>query len=236
MSLRILIADDEPLARARLRTLVEELGHEVCAEAVDGRSAEQELLRTQPDVVLLDIEMPETDGLALAQRIETDYPQIPVVLVTAHSEHALAAFDASVRDYVLKPARRERLARALDRAMEQQSSDDVSMCPTLRLSIGRREHLARLDEIDCFVANAGYVLARSAKFEGFVDISLQALEQRYGIALIRIHRSCLAVRSAIAGLETRSGTDHRLLFRDGLASVPISRRQLPQVRDFLQTR
>ena len=236
MSLRILIADDEPLARARLRALIEELGHEVCAEVGDGRSAEQELLRKRPDVLLLDVEMPEIDGLTLAQRTEADYPHIPVVLVTAHAQHALAAFDASVCDYVLKPVRRERLTRALDRAMEQQKSGDASVYPALRLSIGRREHLARLDEIDCFVADAGYVLARSARLEGFVDTPLQDIEQRYGAALLRVHRSCLAVKGAIAGLETRSSTDHRLLFRDGLESVPISRRQLAEVRDFLRTR
>ena len=113
MSLRILIADDESLARSRLRQLVEELGHQVCAEAPDGFTAERLLRDSNPDAVLLDIEMPGIDGLALAKRLETQCPGIPVVLVTAHSEHAIEAFDAQVRDYVLKPVRRERLERAV---------------------------------------------------------------------------------------------------------------------------
>jgi two-component system, LytTR family, response regulator AlgR len=116
--LRLLIADDEPLARARLRSLVEELGHEVCAEACDAADAEQALLSTRPDAVLLDIQMPGAGGLSLAQRMEHSHPKVPVVLVTAHSEHAVAAFDAAVADYVLKPVRKERLAKALERVQE----------------------------------------------------------------------------------------------------------------------
>ncbi|AGA32239.1 response regulator receiver protein [Thioalkalivibrio nitratireducens DSM 14787] len=233
MSLRILIADDEAPARGRLRALVEDLGHEVCAEAADGTSATREFHRTRPDAVLLDIEMPGTDGLAFARWMERDHPEVPVVLVTAHPEHALEAFDASVRDYVLKPVRSERLARALVRAAEPLQNGPPEPA-RLRVTTGRREELVRLDEIDCFVAAGGYVLARSARIEGFVDATLQDLEERYPTELLRVHRSCLAVCSAIAGIETRSSADHRLLFQDGLEAVPISRRQLAEVRSFME--
>jgi two-component system, LytTR family, response regulator AlgR len=232
MTLRILIADDEPLARARLRTLVEELGHEVCAEAADGISAEQAVASCRPDTVLLDIEMPCGDGLSLAQRMATYFPEVPVVLVTAHAEHALAAFDASVTDYVLKPVRQERLARALKRVREVRVGT-YDQAELVRVTIGRKEHLVPLNQIDCFVAEDGYVMARSARLNGFVTMRLQELEEHFGEALLRVHRSCLAVRAAVAGIETRSATDHQLLFQDGLEGVEISRRQLRAVRSRL---
>uniref|UniRef100_UPI0035666D1F LytR/AlgR family response regulator transcription factor n=1 Tax=Thioalkalivibrio sp. TaxID=2093813 RepID=UPI0035666D1F len=137
MSLRILIADDESPARARLRGLVEELGHEVCAEAPDGLAVERLLRDVHPDAMLLDIHMPGTDGLTLARRMEAEHPEVPVVLVTAHAEHAVAAFDADVRDYVLKPVRRERLERALGRLRGARTKE----VPRIRVKIGRREQL-----------------------------------------------------------------------------------------------
>jgi two-component system response regulator AlgR len=235
MTLRILIADDEPLARARLRALVEELGHEVCAEAGDGTGAEQALSRTQPDAVLLDIQMPDGDGLTLAQRMETSHPQVPVVLVTAHAEHAVAAFDAAVADYVLKPVRRERLGKALEKAVSLRSGERKKV-PLVRLTVGRKERLVPLDEIDCFVAEDGYVVARSALLEGLVNLPLHEVELHLGDLLLRIHRSCLAVKSAIAGMETQHGGVHKLLFRDALPSVAISRRQFKTVSHFLRRR
>ena len=229
MTLRILIADDEPLARARLRALVEELGHEVCAEAGDGTGAEQALTRARPDAVLLDIQMPDGDGLTLAQRMETSHPDVPVVLVTAHAEHAVAAFDAAVTDYVLKPVRRERLGKALEKAVSLRSGERKKV-PLVRVTVGRKELLVPLDEIDCFVAEDGYVMARSAAIEGFVDASLRELEERLGDAVLRANRGCLVARSAVAGFETSLAGETRVLFRDGLAGTRISRRQLPVLR------
>ena len=234
MTLRLLIADDEPLARQRLRRLIEELGHEVCAEAADAPGAEEALRRTRPDAALLDIEMPGTNGLTLARAIEREFPQVPIVMVTAHAEHAVEAFEVAVRDYLLKPVRRERLETALNRVTFARGHGKAATpIPVLRVRIGRRERLVRLAEIDCFVAEEGYVLARSAGLEGFVEIPLHALEARLGETVLRIHRASLAVKSAIAGIETVSANEHRLLFRDGANPAPISRRQLPHVRRFL---
>lgn len=233
MTLRLLIADDEPLARQRLRSLIEELGHEVCAEAADAPGAEAALRRTQPDAALLDIEMPGPDGLMLAHVIENAFPAVPVVMVTAHAEHAVEAFEAGVRDYLLKPIRRERLEQALERVVEARGKNE-ELPPVLRVKIGRRERLVRLIEIDCFFAEEGYVLARSATIEGFVAATLHTLETEFADGLLRVHRSCLAVKRSIAGIETRSASDHRLLFHDGLDPVPVSRRQMAEVREFLK--
>ena len=234
MTLRILIADDEPLARARLRALVEELGHEVCAEAGDGTGAEHALTRAHPDAVLLDIQMPDGDGLTLAQRMETSHPEVPVVLVTAHAEHAVAAFDAAVTDYVLKPVRRERLGKALEKVVSLRSGERKKV-PLVRVTVGRKERLVPLDEIDCFVAEDGYVVARSARLEGFVDMRLHEVEERFGDAVLRVHRSCVAVKAAVVGVERRPDSENFLIFADGLAGIPISRRSLAQVRERLNT-
>jgi two-component system, LytTR family, response regulator AlgR len=232
MSLRILIADDESPARARLRGLVEELGHEVCAEAADGLAVERLLRDVHPDAMLLDIEMPGTDGLTLARRMEAEHPEVPVVLVTAHAGHAVAAFDADVRDYVLKPVRRERLERALGR-LGTGNPTRTSPPPELRVTVGRQIRLVRLDEIDYFSAENGYVMARSAAIGGFVDHSLKDLERKFPNHVLRVHRNCLAVTAAVAGIHTHSPSNHRLLFRDGLSPVPISRRQLARVKSSL---
>ena len=114
--MRILIADDEPLARERLRRLLVELGdeHQVVAEAADGETALALCARDEPDVVLLDIEMPGMDGLEAAARLAELNPPPAVILVTAYPEFALDAFARRVADYLVKPVRRERLATALD--------------------------------------------------------------------------------------------------------------------------
>lgn len=231
MPLRLLIADDEPPARARLRELVQETGHEVCAETGNAMEALAALHALHPDAALLDIEMPGEDGIRLARSAARLFPDIPLVMVTAHAEHALEAFDVPVCDYLLKPVRPERLGRALERvaAARANAAPDAIAHP-IRIRVGRREQFVPLREIDCFVADEGYVLARSAGLEGFVELPLSELEARFSPAVVRVHRSCLAVRTAIAGIETRSANDHRLLFKDGLAPVAISRRQLPEVR------
>ena len=219
MTLRILIADDEPLARARLRALVEELGYEVCAEAANAADAEQALNEANADAMLLDIQMPGGDGLTLAQRMETSHPNVLVVLVTAHAEHAVAAFDAAVTDYVLKPVRRERLSKALEKVVSLRAGERKKV-PLVRVTVGRKERLVPLDEIDCFVAEDGYVVARSARLEGFVGMRLHEIEERFGDAVLRVHRSYLVLKTAVAGIENSSTVEHRVIFRDRMEPVP----------------
>ncbi|MFO7907840.1 MAG: LytTR family DNA-binding domain-containing protein, partial [Pirellulaceae bacterium] len=191
------------------------------AEAPDGLAVERLLRDVHPDAMLLDIHMPGTDGLTLARRMEAEHPEVPVVLVTAHAEHAVAAFDADVRDYVLKPVRRERLERALGRLRGARTKE----VPRIRVKIGRREQLVPLDEIDCFVAEDGYVMARSARVEGFVDASLRDLEERLGHFVLRVHRRCLVMKSSVSAVETPAPGERRVAFHDGLRPVFVSRRR-----------
>jgi two-component system, LytTR family, response regulator AlgR len=163
--------------------------------------------------------------------MEAEHPEVPVVLVTAHAEHAVAAFDADVRDYVLKPVRRERLERALGRLHPPLAEPT----PQIHITIGRREYTIPLDELDCFMAEGGHVLARSAKVEGFVSESLHELEEQLGGKILRLHRACLAVRSSIAGMSNHS-TCHSVIFRDGLDGVTVSRRKVGELRTLLRQR
>lgn len=148
--LRILIADDEPPARARLRSLVAETGHQVCAEAGNADETLAALSDCRPDVLLLDIQMPGEDGIALAHRLTTSHPSVAVIMVTAYPDHALEAFEAAAHDYLLKPVRAERLARALQRVEGRRKNLGSQLAETrIRITVGRREEWLRLGEIDC---------------------------------------------------------------------------------------
>ena len=115
--MKLLIVDDEPLARERLKALVGEVGgHEVAGEAANGREAVEQAEALGVDIVLLDISMPVMDGLEAAQHLAGLRPAPAVVFCTAYDQHALAAFEAAAVDYLVKPVRRERLAEALERA------------------------------------------------------------------------------------------------------------------------
>ena len=114
--MRVLIADDEPLARERLRAmLIAQPGVEVVAEAGDGHAALHACAEHHPDMVLLDISMPGIDGLETARHLAEFEPRPMVVFCTAYDQHALSAFDAQAVDYLVKPVRAERLAAALER-------------------------------------------------------------------------------------------------------------------------
>ncbi|WP_018879277.1 MULTISPECIES: LytTR family DNA-binding domain-containing protein [unclassified Thioalkalivibrio] len=232
--LDLLVADDEPIARQRLSALARELGHRVVAEAAHAGEVETRLRDHTPDALLLDIDMPGETGLELARRLHAADPGLTVILVTAHDRFPLEAFEAGVRDYVLKPVRRERLDQALQRAVQQKQGRVETFPNEVHITVGRREERVPLERVDIFIAEGGYVMARSARLAGFVDGRLRDLESLYGPALLRVHRGCLAVKASIKGIETLGPTDNRLLFHDDLDPMPISRRQLPRVREYLR--
>src|SRR5262245_35647804 len=120
--LRVLIVDDEPAARGRLRRLLEDLEVECVGEAADALQAIEYTRTLVPDLLLLDIVMPEIGGLDVVRHLGDRRPL--VVFQTAHDEHAIAAFDQEAVDYLLKPVTRERLQRALDRAARRLASGE----------------------------------------------------------------------------------------------------------------
>ncbi|MCK8515296.1 LytTR family DNA-binding domain-containing protein [Methylonatrum kenyense] len=238
--MRVLIVDDEGLARERLAQLVSDLGgHQVVGAARDGEDALQQVAELKPDVVLMDIRMPGMDGLQAAAQLnggEADAPR--VIFVTAYGDHALEAFDLQAADYLLKPVNRERLAAALERAARDQAAQrlEVSAQPAPHVLCRRRGdlHLIPLERSRYFEAEQKYVTAVHDDGEDLIDDSLRQLEDRFPSLLLRIHRKALVCRDRIEGLEKDINGRHMLVLRDSGERLEVSRRHLPEVRRVLR--
>jgi two-component system response regulator AlgR len=232
--MRVLIVDDEPLARARLLALLGECAAvDIVGSVSDGEAALDLLDELTPDVLLLDINMPGVNGVTLAQRLATrTRPQ--VIFCTAYDTHALAAFELGAVDYLLKPVRLERLRDALQRAQRRLS--DPSRAATAYLYGRLRGEQVRiaLDEVICLLADEKYVVVRHRGGELLIEESLRQLEEAYPQQLIRLHRNCLVPPARLLGLKTLA--DGRVLARlDGTELSPeISRRSLPALRKLLR--
>ncbi|MDP2367702.1 LytR/AlgR family response regulator transcription factor [Rhodoferax sp.] len=244
MSLKVLIVDDEPLARARLRTLLGDCSAPaalVDGEAANATQAVEALRRQHFDLALLDIHMPGADGLTLAQTLRT-LPNPPaVVFVTAHAEHAVQAFELEAADYLTKPVRLERLQIALqkvERTIQSRQGAKVDE-PEEVLIIqdrGRTERVP-LSQVLYFKAELKYVTVRTVTKSYILDGSLSELEDRYRASFLRIHRNALIARRAVRALEKHFDVDEgegwavRLNGIDELLAV--SRRQLAAVREVI---
>jgi len=232
--MRVLIVDDEPLARARMAALLGECaGVEIVGNVGDGEAALAALGELQPDALLLDINMPGLDGVALAQRLAgRARPQ--VIFCTAYEGHALKAFELGAADYLLKPVRLDRLREALQRA--QRRLADAPREPVAYLHGRLRGEQVRiaLDEVICLLADEKYVVVQHRRGELLIEESLRQLEETYPEQLIRLHRNCLVPPPRLLGLKTLA--DGRVLARlDGSELSPeISRRNLPAVRKLLR--
>jgi two-component system response regulator AlgR len=249
--MKILLVDDEALARLRLRSLIEslpQLGAEVAGEAADADEALALLQHTVVDAVLLDIRMPGRDGLRLSTLLK-GLPQPPaVIFVTAHAEHALKAFELEAVDYLTKPVRRERLEAALQRLRPRSGAAEAPPPEGPVLVVSDRGRLLRLPLAEVLVLRAEqkYVTLRTAAHSHVLDESLSELEQRLaalGGDFLRIHRNALVARRAIRALELR-GTDDDEGGAEGWAVrvapldewLSVSRRQVAAVKAALAGR
>ncbi|KZC16328.1 DNA-binding response regulator [Rhodanobacter sp. FW510-R12] len=232
--MRVLVVDDEPLARARMAALLGECaGVEVVGSVGDGESALAALDELQPDALLLDINMPGTDGVALAQRLAgRARPQ--VIFCTAYEAHALKAFELGAVDYLLKPVRLDRLRDALQRAQRRLADAPREPAAYLRGRLRGEQVRIALDEVICLLADEKYVVVQHRRGELLIEDSLRQLEEAYPDQLIRLHRNCLVPPPRLLGLKTLA--DGRVLARlDGSELNPeISRRNLPAVRKLLR--
>lgn len=242
--MKILIVDDEPLARKRLERLLEEIGGcHVVGEAGNGTEALRRSSELNPDIVLLDIRMPEMDGIETAKQLAR-LPNPPaIVFVTAFSDHALSAFEAHAVDYLVKPIRKERLEQALARAHTLNRAQLATLAkadaaPTGRshLSVTVRSNLELIpiDEIFYFHADQKYVRVRSARGEALIEDSLKQLEDEFPARFIRIHRNALVAVVHIAGIEKDNIGRCYLKLRHSDEKLEISRRLLPEVRRHLK--
>ncbi len=235
--MRVLIADDEPLARVRLRGLLARRSDvTVVGEGGDGEAMLDACAELKPDLVLLDVEMPGLTGTAAARRLGALAERPQVVFCTAYEQHALSAFDLGATDYLLKPVRAERLDEALDRALARlappQSTERVAW---LRARSGTDEVRLALADVLYLLADEKYVAVHHAGGMWLIDESLRQLEAAHGERLVRLHRNCLVPRERLLGLKTLP--DGRVLARlAGTEVAPeVSRRNLPAVRQLLRT-
>ncbi len=238
--MKVLIVDDEAPARARIRRLIEDFeGVEVVGEAADGQAALEAQQTLQPDVLLLDIRMPGMDGMEAARRL-AQLPEPPaVIFTTAYSEHALEAFEAEARDYLVKPVRKERLAQALSR-VKRLGSGENSQPDEGRSHLAVRKqgglHLIPFAEISHFQADNKYVTAYLPGREELLEESLKQLEEEFNGQLLRIHRNALVSLAALNGME-KDGEGHCYVTLEGVGRGPeISRRHLSHVRRVLKER
>ena len=246
-AVRVLIVDDEAPARSRLRDLLADCAGEldiaVVREAASGRAALALLAEAPADVVLLDIRMPEMDGIELAQHLRRIDPAPAVIFTTAYDEYALRAFEVHAVDYLVKPIRLARLREALSRVRSLRALSDEALAaararPRAFLSAQERGRITLIpvEEIVYFRAELKYVTARTRECEYLLEESLTRLEQEYAERFVRVHRSCLVARAAIRGFEREPGDAGEgrwhVLLKHGEERIPVSRRQQHVIREF----
>lgn len=241
--MKVLIVDDEPPARDRLRELLNRLAdYEPCGEAGNGAEALRLAASTRPDIVLLDIQMPGLDGLEIAGRLAELAQSPAIIFVTAYGDYALEAFDAHAVAYLLKPVRLERLEQALANARRlnraQLASLAVEPATTgrvhIRARIGQRLELIPLADVFYFQADQKYVTVRHRHGEALIEDSLKTLETDLGTRVVRVHRNALAMAAQVAGLEKTADGGCALVFHDIPDRLEVSRRHLAAIRLFLR--
>ena len=243
---RILIADDEAPARARLRHLLDECREQfplaIVEEARNGREALEAINREKVDIVLLDIRMPEIDGMEAARHIAGMAEPPAIIFTTAFDSYALKAFEVNAIDYLLKPIRVERLLAALNKTrakppVTREALDAAANLPRRHLSVHERGKiiLVPLSDVLYLRAELKYVTVRTAEREYLVEESLTRLEEEFAESFVRVHRNCLVARAAIGGFERNaeeSESGWAVVIKATGEKLPVSRRQHHVVKQF----
>jgi two-component system response regulator AlgR len=241
--IKLLIVDDEPLARQRLIAMLGDYPDiQIAGEAANGREAVEKAVALSVDALLLDIAMPVMDGLEAARHLQSLEAPPAVIFCTAFDSHALAAFETAAVDYLVKPVRQERLAEALVRARRQRAGQQSA--PPLPPSDKQRSHLsARLrgslrlipiEDVHYLQAEEKYVVVHHARGEDLIEESLKSLENEFADRFLRIHRNCLVASEEFLELRrAMDGAVHAVL-RHGSAPLEVSRRCVPVLREKLK--
>src|SRR5688500_119999 len=232
--LRVAIVDDEPLARERIRTLLQERGGmEIVAECADGEQAVAAALALAPDILFLDIQMPELDGFGVLEALGADAPPA-VIFVTAFDEYAIRAFEAEAIDYLLKPVTPERFEKAVARARQRlearrpDGSGEALRAFVARLQAergyatrfvardGSKVTFIRVEDVDRIEAAGNYARIHAGGRSHLVRDTLKAIEGRLDPGqFVRVHRSAIVRLERIAGLEPYFHGEYVVTLRDG---------------------
>lgn len=241
MKFRVLIVDDEPPARERLRSLLEELGDvEVVGEAANGEEALAQAFELSPDIVLLDVRMPGIDGIEAGRQLAELAEPPAVIFTTAFDEYALEAFDAKALAYLLKPIRREKLAAAIAQAARL-TRPQLAQAQAAARFAEKRTHIAvrhreatrliPISEILCFVADQKYTTLRHSQGESLIEESLRSLEEELSADFVRIHRSALVSVHHLEAIERDNDGQYFVRLRGLQERLGVSRRMASELRE-----
>lgn len=263
MSLKLFIVDDEAPARVRLKTLLSDIvlgsPHQLVGEADNAQDALDGIVATQPDLVLLDVQMPGMTGLELASHLKHAVAGMPaIVFVTAYDDYALQAFEVHALDYLLKPVRAVRLVQVIERVSVMRGQTEAmqrAIGATAVAMKSKRQHfsvqergrvlLVPVPEALYLKAEAKYVTLRTRQRDYMIEEPLTVLEKELEHDFVRVHRNALVARNAITGVERTVMTpaaDHdesdrytwQVVLRDLDERLPISRRQWPVIKGLLK--
>ncbi len=245
LPLTVFIVDDEEPARNRLKELLADCAAQfplqLVGEAGNGQEALNKLEKISAEVVLLDIRMPQMDGIELARHLnKLTHPPV-IIFTTAYDAYAIQAFEQRAIDYLLKPIRLGRLFKALSRARDSvplrtEILQELTPEPRRNLSVHERGKvlLIPIEKVLYLRAELKYITVRTTEREYLLEESLNALEKEFAARFVRIHRNCLVARNAIAGFEKGGdeGESGWLLKLTGLEErLAISRRQMSIVKE-----
>lgn len=243
--MQVVVCDDEPLARERLVRIVKEAGHEVVAQAMTGLEAIAAVKEHQPDVILLDIRMPEMDGVRCAKELN-EMPQPPaIIFVTAYDHYAIAAFQSHAIGYLLKPASKEELIDALNKANQLNAAqlnelrklenpDTLPVRQHIAVRTHRGVNLVPIKEVYYFIADQKYVKLRHKDGMMLIDETLKEIEQEFPENVFRIHRNALINLSYLDELEALQSGHFQVRLKGVEEPLAVSRRHLSDLRDKIQ--
>jgi len=246
MKLTAIIVDDENLGRERVRMLTESISDlEILAECEDGHEAVDQIKRLRPDLVFLDIQMPELDGFGVVQALNKQMDKLPeIIFVTAFDAHAVQAFEINAIDYLLKPVQKERLQTAVDRVRSRQNAHQKSEedprlekllqqlqstdqpKPFIRRievrSQGRIDYVP-VDDIEWIEADGNYAAVHTENKQHLARITLSELEETLDLRqFYRVSRKLMIRLNQVATLKSEGRQDHRIVLKSG-AELPFSK-------------
>jgi len=244
--MRVLVVDDERLARERLNRMIAILDeYDVVGIAQSGEEAIRQAVVLEPDIVLLDIRMPGMDGIETGKQLSSLSVAPAVIYCTAFGEHAVEAFDVNASAYLMKPVRRESLINALANAsrvnklqLAKVLDDDELPKSHTRTHISARTRLGieliPLKEVKFFQADQKYVTVRHVGGEVLIDDTLRDLESEFGDRLVRIHRNALVMMEHLEALERDSTGHYQVRMRGIDERLGVSRRHVSGLRRLVQ--
>lgn len=247
--MKVLVCDDEPLARERLKRMLDKIpGAECIGEAENGVDLLQKVPHLNPEIIISDIRMPGMDGIEAAEHLSRLNEPPALIFCTAYDDYAIKAFQVNAMGYLLKPVKQQELEQALGQArrltraqlasLREETAEPVRKNGHAREFISARTHrgieLIQLTDIRYFMADQKYVTVRHVGGEVLIDETLKDLETEFENVFFRIHRNCLIRLDCLEGIEQTNGQINVRL--RGVAEVlPVSRRLMSNLKKVVKS-